>query len=60
MSEFDVNMSEYVQIFDNRQGSEYVSYNKQREVTIQVNKYLLRDGRIQNPVKDVRQSALEK
>ena len=60
MSEQDVNMPEYARIFDNRQGSEYVSCNTQREVTLQVNHYLLGDGCIQNPVKDLRQSALEK
>ena len=27
----------YVWVYDNRQGSEYVSYNTQREVTLQVN-----------------------
>ena len=32
-----VNISEYVWVYDNRQGSEYVSYNTQREVTLQVN-----------------------
>ena len=41
-------------------GLEYVSYNTWREVTLQVNGRLFRDGRIQNPVKDLRQSALEK
>ena len=46
-----VNMAEY--------GSEYVSYNTQRKATLQVNEYLLRDGRIHNPVEDLRQSALE-
>ena len=34
------------------QSSEYVSYNTLCEVTQQVNEYLLRDGRIQNLVKD--------
>ena len=53
-------MPKYVLIYNNRQGSEYISYNTQREVTLQVNKCLLRDGRIQNPVKDLRQNALEK
>ena len=38
MSEQDVNMPGYVQIYDNRQGSEYVSYNTQSMVTLQVNK----------------------
>ena len=46
MSEYDVNMPEYVWIYDNRQGSEYVSYNCiwckiWLEVTPQVNEYLL-------------------
>ena len=49
MSKYDVNISEYVRIYNNKQGSEYVLYN-----TIQVNKYLLRDDCIQNPVKDLR------
>ena len=49
MSEQDVNISEYVRIYNNKQGSEYVLYN-----TIQVNKYLLRDDCIQNSVKDLR------
>ena len=34
--------------------SEYVSYNTWREVTLQGSEYLLIDGRIQNPVKDLR------
>ena len=29
-------MSEYVCIYDNRQNSEYVSYNAKREITLQV------------------------
>ena len=49
MSKYDVNISEYVRIYNNKQGSEYVLYN-----TIQVNKYLLRDDCIQNPAKDLR------
>ena len=49
-------MPEYVCMYDNRQGSEYVLYNTQREVTLQINDYLLTDGRIQNLVKDLRQS----
>ena len=53
-------MPEYLRIYDNRQGSEYVSYNKQDEVTLQVNEYLLRDRLIQNPVKDLRWSAFKK
>ena len=60
MSEQDLNMPEYVGIYNNKQGSEYVSYDTQRKVTQQVNQYLLRDGRIQNPFKGIRQSALEK
>ena len=40
MAEWDVNMLEYVWIYDNRQGSEYISYNTQREVTLQFNEYL--------------------
>ena len=40
--------------------SEHISNKAQGEVTLTVNKYLLRDGRIQNPAKDLRQSALEK
>ena len=38
-------MTEYVWIYDNRQGSEYVLYNIEREVTLQVHKYLLKDFR---------------
>ena len=53
-------MPVYVWIYNNRQGSEYISYNTYREVTLEVNEYLLRDRRIQNPVKDLRWSALEK
>ena len=49
-------MPEYVWIYDNRH---YVSYNAQREVTLKVNKYLLRERRIQNPFKCLRWSALE-
>ena len=41
---------------NNRQDSEYVSYNTQREVILQVNEYLLRDELIQNPFTDIRQS----
>ena len=52
-----VNMPKYGQ---GRQGSEYVSYNTQREVTLQVNVYLLRGGRNQNPVKGLRWSTLDK
>ena len=35
-------MPEYVRIYDNRKGSEYVSYNTQFEITLQVNEYLLK------------------
>ena len=38
-----LNMAEYVWIYDNKQGYEYVSYNTWCEVTLQV-EYLLRDG----------------
>ena len=60
MSEQNVNITEYFLIYDKRQGSEYVSYNTWREVTLQTNEYLLRDGRIQNPVKGLTQSSFEK
>ena len=53
-------MLEYVWIYVNGQGSEYISYNTQSEVTLQVNEYLLRDRRIQNPDKDLKWNALEK
>ena len=53
-------MPEYVWIYDNRQGSEYASYNTLPEVTLQVNEYLLRVRRIQNAVNDLRWSAFEK
>ena len=52
-------MLDYVFIYDNRQGSEYVSYNTWHEVTLQVNEYLLRDKRLQHPLKDLRWSGLE-
>ena len=55
-----MNLPEYVLIYDNRQGSEYVSYNTWCEVTTQVNEYLLRDRRIHNLVKDLRRSTLVK
>ena len=42
------------------QGSEYASYNIYREVTLQVSEYLLRDGPIQNPAKDLRYNGWEK
>ena len=60
MSEDDVNMVEYVCILDNRQDSVYASYNLQREVTPQVNEYLLRDMNFQSLAKDLRWSALKK
>ena len=41
-------------------GSEYVSYNTQQKVTLQVNEYLLRNDQTQDPVTDLRQGALEK
>ena len=47
-------MPEYAWISGNRQDSEYVSYNTQFKVTLQVNEYLLRDECIQNSVKDLR------
>ena len=34
MSEQDVNMSQYVWIYDKRQRSEYAQYNKQREAIL--------------------------
>ena len=40
MSEWDVYMTEHVWIYNNRQSFEYVSYNTQSDVTLQVNKYL--------------------
>ena len=59
MAEY-VNMPEYVWTYEDTQGSEYVSYNIERKFTQQVNKYLLKDERIQNPVKDLRKCTLEK
>ena len=47
-------MPEYAWIYDYIQGSEYVSYNVSCEVTLQVNEYLLRDGRIENHLKDLK------
>ena len=47
-------------IYVNRQDSEYVSYNTECHVTLQVNEYLLRDKPIQNLVKDLRLTDLEK
>ena len=43
MSEWDLNMPEYFRTYNNRQGTEYVSYNIQSEGILQVNEYLLRD-----------------
>ena len=50
----------FVLIPTNRQDSEYVRYTTLREVALQVNEYLLRDKRLQNPVKYLTWSALEK
>ena len=47
-------MAEDVWIYDNRKVSEYVSYNAYGDSTLQVHEYLLRDERIENPVKDLR------
>ena len=41
-----VNMPEYFWIYDNKQGSEYVSDNTQREVTLEVHECLLRNTHI--------------
>ena len=60
MSEQNMNMPEYVWIYDNVHGSEYVSHNTQHKVILQVSEYLLRDAHIQNPVKYLKQSTLEK
>ena len=54
ISKEDENMPEYIWIYNNRQCSEYVSYKTEREVTLQVNECLLRNGHIPNPVKDLR------
>ena len=59
-SEQDVNMLEYVWNCDNRQGSEYVLYYAQCDVTLPINEYLLRNRPIQNLVKDLRWATLEK
>ena len=48
MSAYDVNMPEYVWIYDNRR--EHVSCSIQGDVTLQVHEYLLRDWHIQNPM----------
>ena len=50
MSEYDVNIPEYVWKYDNRQGSEYILLVNVQ----QVNEYLLRDGHIQHLVRDER------
>ena len=51
---------DYVSIYDNKQGSENLSYNTYREMTLQVNEYVLQDKHISNLTKDIRFSALEK
>ena len=40
MSEKDVNIPEYIWIYKNRQGSEYVSCNMYGKAPLQVNEYL--------------------
>ena len=60
MSEQDVNMPEYVGNYNNGVLNMYHTYNAQSKVTLQVNEYLLRDRCIQNSVKDLRWSTLEK
>ena len=47
-------MAEYVLIYNNKKDSEYLLYHTLCEVNLQVNEYLLRDKRIQNPFKDLR------
>ena len=47
-------MPEYIWIYNNRQRSEYASYNTKHEITPQVNEYLLKEGCIWNSVKDLR------
>ena len=47
-------MPEYVWIYGNREGLEYVLYNLYHDVTPQVNEYLLKNRCIQNPAKDLR------
>ena len=44
MSEQHVNMPDYDWIYSHRQGSEYLSYNTLRKVTLQVTESLLRDS----------------
>ena len=51
MAEYVIIGTRYASIYDNRQVSEYISYNKYCEVTLQVNECLLKDRRIQNLVK---------
>ena len=56
-------MPEYVWNYDIRQGSEYakvLSMSHTIPRALQVNEYLLRDWSIQNSVRDLRYSALEK
>ena len=55
-----LNMWQYAWICLNLRGSEYVSYNTKREVTLEVNENLLRERHIQKPVKYLGWSALEK
>ena len=45
-SELDENIPEDVWIYNNKQASEYVSYNTYLKVSLEVNEYILRD--IQN------------
>ena len=52
--EWDVNMPEYVWIYNNRHDFEYASYKIWLEVILQVNKFSLKDECIQNPVNDLR------
>ena len=64
MAEYVWIRREYAWVFDNRQGSEYVSNNTEREVAVQVNKCLLsylhwKIEAYSNPVKDIRWVALK-
>ena len=54
MPEWNANLPEYVWIYDNRKGFEYLSYNAQWRVTLQVDECLLRNEHIKNPAKDLR------
>ena len=47
-------MPECIWVYNNKQDS------TQHEVPLQVDEYLLKDRRIQDPVKDIRWSTLEK